>query len=153
MYRHVLVPVDGTKLSTDTAAQAVSLSAEVKARITFLYAAPDFSATSDGALLIAVDPGKYAEQARGETDTILAQVAAMAKAKGVEYETVSAVTDHPYVAIINTAKAKGCDLIFMSSHGQRGIGGLLRGSQTEKVLHHSPIAVCVASVESNLQKA
>jgi len=153
MYRHVLVPVDGTPLSINTAAQAALLASEVKARLTFLYAAPDFSATSDGALLLSVDPAKYKEHAKGDTDAILAKVAEFAKARGVEYDTVSAVSDRPYVAILKTAKERGCDLIFMASHGERGISGLLRGSQTEKVLQNSPIAVCVAAVESNLPKA
>ena len=149
MYRNVLVPVDGTQLSVDTAAQAVELASEVKARITFLYATPDFSATSDGALMIAVAPEKFAECAKGDTDAILSKVAELAKAKGVEHDTVSKVTDHPYIEIVKTAVEKNCDLIFMSSHGRRGVNGLLHGSQTEKVLHHSPVAVCVAMVESN----
>lgn len=147
MYRHILVPVDGTKLSFDTAAQAVDLASEVKAQITFLYATPDLSATSDGALLISVSPDKFVQRAKGETDTILAKVAALAKAKGVAHETVSAVSDHPYIAIIKTAEDKGCDLIFMASHRERGVKGLLRGSQTEKVVMNSPVAVCVAAVE------
>lgn len=152
MYRHVLVPVDGTQLSTDTAAQAVALAAEVNARLTFLYATPDFSATSDGALLLSMSPEEYLKHSKGDTGAILAEVAELAKAKNIEYETLSVVSDRPYEAIVETAKKKGCDLIFMSSHGERGIGGLLRGSQTEKVLHISPIAVCVAAVESNITK-
>jgi nucleotide-binding universal stress UspA family protein len=150
MYRHYLVPVDGTQLSVDTAAQAVFLASETKSKITFLYATPDFKATSDGALLFNLNPEKFTKGMQGRTDAILAKVAALAKAKGVDYDTASLVTDHPYVAIIQTAKEKGCDLIFMASHGERGISGLLRGSQTEKVLHHSPIAVLVASVEGNV---
>lgn len=152
MYRHLLVPVDGTQLSYDTAAQAVDLASEVKARVTFLYATPDFSATSDGALLFSMAPEKFAELAKGDTDAILAKVAALAEEKAVKYDTVSAISDHPYIAIIKTAEERGCDLIFMASHGQRGVRGLLRGSQTEKVVFNSPIAVCVAAVETHLRK-
>ena len=103
--------------------------------------------------MIAVAPEKFAERARGNTDAILAKVAELAKAKGVTHDTVSKITDYPYVAIVNTAVESDCDLIFMASHGRRGVSGMLRGSQTEKVLHHSPIAVCVAVVESNAKQA
>ena len=152
MYQHLLVPVDSTELSTVTVSQAVKFASQLNAQITFLYATPDFSATSDGALLLSVAPQEYSERAQGGTQAILAKVAEQASAKGVVHHTVSMVTDHPYVAILNTAKEKGCDLIFMASHGQRGLLGLLRGSQTEKVLHHSTIPVLVSSVESNGKK-
>lgn len=149
MYRHFLVPVDGTELSITTTQQAVALAKKLDARITFLYATPDFSATSDGALMIAVSPEKFPEHASGNTNAILSRVADIADAENVSCHTVSKVSDHPYVAIVQTAREQHCDLIFMASHGQRGIAGLLRGSQTEKVVHHAPVAVLVASVESN----
>ena len=149
MYQHLLVPVDGTELSTITVSQAVDFASQLKARITFLYATPDFGATSDGALLHSVAPEEFSERALGDTQTILSGASRQADAKGVSYDTVSMVSDHPYVAILNAAKEQDCDLIFMASHGQRGLRGLIRGSQTEKVLHHSTIPVLVSSVESN----
>ena len=56
---------------------------------------------------------------------------------------VSATSDVPYEAIIAAADKAGCDLIFMASHGRRGISGLLLGSETNKVLTHSKIPVLV----------
>jgi nucleotide-binding universal stress UspA family protein len=55
----------------------------------------------------------------------------------------SSTSDIPYVAIIEAAQDAGCDLIFMASHGRRGISGLLLGSETQKVLTHSTIPVLV----------
>jgi nucleotide-binding universal stress UspA family protein len=52
-------------------------------------------------------------------------------------------SDQPYVAIVNLAEQKGCDLIMMASHGRRGVGALLIGSETQKVLTHSKIPVLV----------
>jgi nucleotide-binding universal stress UspA family protein len=52
-------------------------------------------------------------------------------------------SDQPYEAIVNVAEQKGCDLIMMASHGRRGIGALLIGSETQKVLTHSKIPVLV----------
>jgi nucleotide-binding universal stress UspA family protein len=41
------------------------------------------------------------------------------------------------------AKQKGCDLIVMASHGRRGMAALLIGSETSRVLTHSPLPVLV----------
>src|SRR5690606_2241563 len=74
---------------------------------------------------------------------ILDRSAAAARAHGVECDTLSKVNDLPYEAIIETADDKGCDLIYMASHGRRGLVGLLLGSETQKVLTHSTIPVLV----------
>lgn len=148
MYRHLLVPVDGTELSTYTAGQAVEFARTLGARITFFYATPDYSATGDGALQIAVAPSQFAETALGETRAILAKAASAATAKGVECSIVEVVSDRIHEAIITAAVSNGCDLIFMASHGHRGLRGMLRGSQTEKVVRNSPVPVLVSSVET-----
>lgn len=149
MYQHILVPLDGTDLSTLTAQQAVKFAKFLGARITFLYATPDFAATSDGALLIAMAPESYSRQAAGATAEILQQALKIGAEAGVTCDTANCVSDRPYVAILKTAEEQHCDLIFMASHGQRGIRGLLQGSQTEKVLRLTTIPVLVAAVESN----
>ena len=149
MYKHILVPIDGTELSTHTATQAVELAREIGARITFLYATPDYSATMDGALLRSTSPETFTEKAIEGTHAILAKSAGIAKMKGVDASIVSMVSDRPHEAIIRAAEEKNCDLIFMASHGERGLRRFVRGSQTEKVLRNSPIPVLVSSVESN----
>jgi nucleotide-binding universal stress UspA family protein len=53
------------------------------------------------------------------------------------------VSHSPYEAIITLAEEAGCDLIFMASHGRRGIAAVLIGSETNKVLTHSKIPVLV----------
>ena len=68
---------------------------------------------------------------------------ATAAAIGVPVETVRAVNSHPFESIIATAQERGCDLIFMASHGRRGVTGLILGSETAKVLTHSKIPVLV----------
>ena len=61
---------------------------------------------------------------------------------GVECETLH-VTNFVAEAIIQTAKAKACDLIVMGSHGRRGIARLLLGSQATKVVTLSPVPVLI----------
>ena len=95
---------------------------------------------------MAMAPDEFSRRAPGDTKAILSSMADLAKAANVPFETASDISDHPHAAIINNAKKMGCDLIFMASHHEGGLRGLLRGSQTEKVVHHSPIAVLVTTV-------
>ena len=66
-----------------------------------------------------------------------------ARAAGVSCKEDYALCDRPYEAIIKAARKHGCDLIFMASHGRRGVAALLLGSETNKVLTHSKIPVLV----------
>ena len=77
------------------------------------------------------------------TQLLLRNSAAIAQSAGVVCDTAHASTAHPYEAILDTASAKGCDLIVMGSHGRRGIAGLLLGSETQKTLTYGKIPVLV----------
>jgi nucleotide-binding universal stress UspA family protein len=145
MFKHILVPTDGSDLSTGTVGRAVTFAREAGARITFFFAKPDYPVTfyGEGALIDPTTPDKFAAMADKQATDILAACQDMAKAAGVEATGTAAVSDIPYEAIIAAAEAAGCDLIFMASHGRRGISGLLLGSETQKVLTHSKIPVLV----------
>jgi nucleotide-binding universal stress UspA family protein/hemerythrin-like domain-containing protein len=149
MYQHLLVPIDDSDLSVETVSQATAFAKALGARITFFHARTDYGATSDGALERSVSPELYVERAAGDAEAILAKADADARACGVTSTSIAAINDRPYEAILDAAEACGCDLIFMASHGRRGIRGLMLGSQTQKVLTHTAIPVLVASVESN----
>jgi nucleotide-binding universal stress UspA family protein len=145
MFKHFLVPTDGSQLSLKAAQHAVSLAREVGAKVTFFFSKPDYPVAfyGEGALIDPTTPEKFAEIADRQAKEILAQVEALAQAAGVEFVSVSEVSDLPYEAIISAAEGAGCDLIFMASHGRRGISGFLLGSETQKVLTHSRIPVLV----------
>jgi nucleotide-binding universal stress UspA family protein len=76
---------------------------------------------------------------------LLSKSAAIAQSAGDVCDTAHASNAHPYKAILDTASAKGCDLIVMGSHGRRGIAGLLLGSETQKTLTYGKIPVLVYS--------
>ena len=145
MFKHLLVPTDGSELSEGVVERAVSFAREAGARITFFYARPDFPVSfyGEGALVDPMTPEKFAEMAERQAQEILSKAVREAKAAGVECTTATAVSDTPYEAIIQTANEHGCDLIFMASHGRRGLSGLILGSETQKVLTHSDIPVLV----------
>lgn len=149
MYQHILVPIDDSELATDTASKAIRLAAVVGAQLTFFHALRDLAATGDGAFIHTVAPAEFEIEAMGNARAVLARAEAEARAEGVAYESVSRTSDWPHEAILQLAEERGCDLIFMASHGRKGIRGLLLGSQTQKVLSHTRIPVLVSAVESN----
>ena len=145
MFKHILVPTDGSALSDSTVARAVSFAKESGARITFFYSQPDFPMPiyGEGALIDPTTPEQFAKSAASEAEAILSKARGAAEASGVACDSDTAVNEGPYEAIIDAADRHGCDLIFMASHGRRGIAGLLLGSETQKVLTHSKTPVLV----------
>ncbi len=145
MFKHILVPTDGSPLSSDTVKRAIAFARETGAKITFFFAKPDYPVAfyGEGALIDPTTPDKFAEMAEKQAQEILAAHEAAAKAEGVASASLSSVSDIPYEAIIAAAETSGADLIFMASHGRRGFSGLLLGSETQKVLTHSKIPVLV----------
>ncbi|WP_119153554.1 universal stress protein [Caldimonas tepidiphila] len=150
MYKHLLVPIDGSPLSNATVDQAVSYARELQARLTFLHARPDYAATGDGALMHAMAPAAFSEAAAGNARALVAKAEAAARAAGVGFASVIRTSDRPHEAILEAAEACGCDLVFMASRGRRGLKGALLGSVTHKVLQRATVPVLVAAVESNL---
>ena len=151
MYKHLLVPLDGSELGTNLVTQAVDYARSLGARITFFTAREDLGASGDGALLRSLAPEAFAEAAAGPASAILAKAIAAAGAFGIVCEGVSRTGARPYELILEVARERGCDLIFMASHGRRGLKAMVVGSQTQKVLAHSTLPVLVTSVESNVR--
>ncbi|HUW36723.1 MAG TPA: universal stress protein [Rhodocyclaceae bacterium] len=145
MFKHILVPTDGSQLSADTVKRAILFAKEVGAKITFFFAKPDYPVAfyGEGALIDPTTPEKFAEMAEQQAQEILAAATQQAQAAGVDCASLSVVSDVPYEAIIKASTQAGCDLIFMASHGRRGFSGLLLGSETQKVLTHSKVPVLV----------
>jgi nucleotide-binding universal stress UspA family protein len=129
----------------DSVKRAIGFAKETGARITFFFSKPDYPVAfyGEGALIDPTTPEKFAEMAEKQAQEILARCSALAEEAGVLAAAVSRTSDAPYEAIIDVATESGCDLIFMASHGRRGLGGLLLGSETQKVLTHSKIPVLV----------
>ncbi|MBS1189385.1 MAG: UspA [Rhodocyclaceae bacterium] len=145
MFKHILVPTDGSQLSQESARRAVSFAKEVGASITAFFAKPEYPIAyfGEGALIDPTTPEKFAELADQQAAEYLGSVQKMCEEAGVQCNTVSTTSDVPYEAVIEAADKAGCDLIFMASHGRRGISGFLLGSETNKVLTHSRIPVLV----------
>jgi nucleotide-binding universal stress UspA family protein len=143
MFKHILIPTDGSDLSRKAVLYGVQLAKSSGARVTALTVTDPYRVATMDAVLIPVDEGEYEEQSQRLADRALEQVKMAADAAGVACETIHELHDQPYRAIIDSAHALNCDVIVMASHGRRGLSALLLGSETVKVLTHSTIPVLV----------
>jgi len=146
MFKRILLPTDGSKLSQRAALKAIALAAEQGASLTFLHVLPELRVVADESFVMPMGvelQRRYDREAKAGARTMLDALAARAAAAGVEQEALVIKGELPFEAIIATAKKRKCDLIVMASHGRRGLSGLLLGSETTKVLTHSKIPVLV----------
>ncbi len=148
MFKHILVPTDGSPLSLKAAKAAVDLAKVHKAKITAIHVmAPYVPPIAGDAIMYypeSFSPEEYGKAVEKEAQKALAKVKAEAAAADVAFDSVAVTHDQPWESIVDAAKKSKCDLIVMASHGRRGLAGLLLGSETTKVLTHSrtPVLVC-----------
>ena len=146
MFKHIVVPTDGSKLSMGAVKVATRLAKESGARITSVYVMAPYAPPMEYeavALYPPCSPQEFEKATRKSADKALARVKAVAAAAKVKADGVAVIGRSPWKAIIETAKSRKVDLIVMASHGRRGLEALLLGSETQKVLTHSKIPVLV----------
>jgi nucleotide-binding universal stress UspA family protein len=145
MFKHLLIPTDGTALSARAVQAGIKLASQTGARITGYHAA-EAAPTHYYGEGFAAGRAVIRELERRQQDAArkrLAGFARAARAAGVAFDTVVTAPRTPYEGIIAAAKARKCDAIVMASHGRRGLQGMLIGSVTNQVLSHSKIPVLV----------
>jgi nucleotide-binding universal stress UspA family protein len=143
MYKHVLIPTDGSELAAKAVNHGLAFARSIGAKVTALTATEPFHVFSMDAKMVSEMGPVYKKQAAEFAAKALGAVAEAAKDTGVVCETVHLEEGFPYEGIIKTAHTKGCDLIVMASHGRRGVSAVVLGSETVKVLTHSKIPVLV----------
>ena len=146
MFKHLLLPTDGSKFSDRAVQRGIEFAKSLGARVTTVHVVPEFRMMADESFALPTSADlkrRYEKEAKGRAEKMLARIGEKARAADVPYEGIAISGDIPYEKIIETAKKCKCDLIMMASHGRRGISGLLLGSETSKVLTHSKIPVLV----------
>ena len=143
MFKHLLVPTDGSELSEAAIQMAVTLAKESGAKVTGLHVIPEFHVLAYGVEMLADTEERFIQVTRQHAEDFLSVIAKAAGQMGVECDTVATTHAHAHEAIISIAAQRNCDLIVMASHGRGGMRALLIGSETQKVLTHSPIPVLV----------
>jgi nucleotide-binding universal stress UspA family protein len=143
MFKRILLPTDGSELSSRAVLAGVSFAKEVGAQLVGMTALPDFKTFTANADMLESTEDEYLAVSEARAGKYLAEIADAARAAGVDCSTVLVRSDDPHDAILRTARECACDLIIMASHGRHGMTGLLLGSETQKVLVHSAIPVLV----------
>ncbi len=143
MFKHILIPTDGSDLARKALLYGVQLAKESHAKVTALTVRPPYVVGSMDMIGVIGSQDVFEAETKNYADYALTQAKMAADAAGVAIDTVQQVGDQPYRAIIDCATANQCDLIVMASHGRRGVAAMLLGSETTKVLTHSAIPVLV----------
>lgn len=145
MYKHILVPTDGSPLSHRTIRDAAKFARKLGAKITGFYVAPTYhiEVYTDYVPPDMISPQEHATQAKKTAARHLEHVRKAAAAERVRCDGYYVMSDFPADAIVKAARKYRCDLIYMGSHGRSGLSKLLLGSQASKVLTQSRIPVLV----------
>jgi nucleotide-binding universal stress UspA family protein len=142
MFKRILFPTDGSDITAKALQTALSMARLSGAEIKALAVKEPFpySAVSE---MQPVPPQEFFDAQERVAAARVKVVTAAAEAAGVPCQGHTVEALHPWEAILDHAKAQGCDLIVMASHGRRGMTALLLGSETQKVLTHSTLPVLV----------
>jgi len=143
MYKHILIPTDGSELAAKAVHHGIDFAKSIGAKITALTTTEPFHVFSANPAMLTDTASVYHKHAEEFAVKTLEAVAKLARTAGVPCETIHLEEGLPYEGIIRVANAKNCDLILMASHGRRGVSAIVLGSETLKVLTHSKIPVLV----------
>jgi nucleotide-binding universal stress UspA family protein len=146
MFRHILVPTDGSKLALKGIKSGMRLARALGARVTGVYVIPPYLPPMYGEAAVYV-PGlsarEYKRNGMRAARRALEPVIAAARSAGVPFVTKTVYSAPAWEGILRAARSGRCDAVVMASHGRGGLGGLILGSETQRVLAHSKIPVLV----------
>jgi nucleotide-binding universal stress UspA family protein len=143
MFKHVLIPTDGSAVSRRAIKAGISFAKGVGAKVTAYHALPMIQPYIVGGAIGMAPLTEFEARVREQGEKYLAEAERAAKAAGVRFQGLIAKPAAPHQGIIETAKRKKCDVIFMASHGRGELASLVLGSVTQKVLARSSIPVLV----------
>jgi nucleotide-binding universal stress UspA family protein len=143
MHKHILIPTDGSQLSTSAVERALAFAKDIGARVTILTVIEPFHIFSMEMEQLEATREEYDRYSRKAAEDILTAAQNQAKQSGIDCHTVQVTSNEPARVIVETATERGCDLIAMASHGREGFTAFMVGSVTMKVLAHSRTPVLV----------
>ena len=153
MFKHILIPTDGSAISDEAARAGVALAKALGARVTGFFAAPAPTPVVYSHFLPVgyMAPEEHAQLIEKTAQQYLSTIEQAASAAGVPFELAHDTSDFPAEAIIEAADTRGCDAIFIASHGHRGRRGPMLGSETQKVANEAAVPVIIYRVEAATQ--
>ena len=145
MYKHILIPTDGSKLADKAIEAGIEFAHSSGAKVTLFTAVPEYQPPSEAKVMgrRVISLWDHERISRDNADAILLPAAERLRAAGVECDTSYSECNRPFEAIVAAAQSGGCDLILMSSHRRSGFSALWYGSETHDVIAHSRIPTLV----------
>lgn len=143
MYNHILIAIDGSDLAANALSHGLALAKALAAQVTIVTVTEPWATQMTGEAAAAFPFDEYEKAMAANAAEILSKARAIAGQTGVACSTAHVKERHPAEGILETAKARACDLIVMASHGRRGLSRLFLGSQANNVVTHSPIPVLI----------
>lgn len=144
MYKHILIATDGSDLAQKAVDQGLEIAKLMQAAVTVITVTEPWTAAVSGEWAVAFPVDEYEKALATNAEAVLQAVQKIAAERGVACEAVHVKDQYPAEGIVEEAKARGCDLIVMSSHGRRGFAKFVLGSQATRVLTHTSIPLLVA---------
>lgn len=142
MFKHILVPVDGSPTSMLAVAKATGLAKALGSTVTALYVIDPYPFTGVGADF-AYGQAQYQSAATAEANAALEAVRAAMQEAQVEVQTLIGEGHSVHQGVVQALEKTGADLIVMGSHGRRGLERLMLGSVAQRVLTAVRIPVMV----------
>jgi len=142
MFKRILVPTDGSDITSKAIATAIELARSIGAELYTISVKEPFPYSAISEMQPTPPQEFFDAQERIAAKRVLAVVEQSQQA-GVSCQSQTVEALHPWEAIIDHAKRMQCDLLVMASHGRRGVSALLLGSETQKVLTHSKVPVLI----------
>jgi manganese transport protein len=136
MYKKILVALENSRADDTLVPHIAALARTLGAELLLLHVADGWVARNFDQLKLA-----ESEEMRADQD-YLESAAGRLRAAGLQVGTVLALGNPP-TEILRTAKARGCDLIAMTSHGHKLLGDIFHGSTIEKVRHNTTVPILV----------
>ena len=143
MFRHILLPTDGSELATRAVEKGVELAKQLGARVTILTVVEPYHIMTLNPTQLEESLATYRRHAEDQAAKVLGEAASRAAKVGVAADTLTRVGESPWEEIDAVAGEIGADLIAMASHGRRGLSALMLGSQTGRVVAQSKVPVLV----------
>lgn len=142
MFKRILVPTDGSEITTKAVDTAIGLARALGSVIHAISIKEPFPYSALSEMQPTPPQDFYNAQERIASQRVQAVVTACTQAN-IPCQAFTVEAMHAWEAIIDHAKTEQCDLLVMASHGRRGVSALLLGSETQKVLTHSTVPVLV----------
>lgn len=151
MYSKILMPTDGSELANASIQAGIEFAKKVNAKVVGIFVAANYQYPIYIDIIPPNTPTEEEYQAamRAFGESYLEPARVAAHKDGLEFESVVKFSDAPAKEIVHTAQQYACDLIFIASHGRSGVGQLLLGSTTSKVLSMCDIPVLVHRVKKH----